>query len=838
MKTIKETAIFPALIVGMALLACSVTVEAQLQPDYEAVIQSARSGAYSQAINLLQTWAAPMPSVRRVNSDLAVILQWAGRDAEAFELAKKSGIPGLEPYALRSVAALARKLQDESWAVAAYSRLSEINPSDCDAKLGLALSLVDSRKSIQAGLVLDELESSCTPIAGAYLRDIAQARSYWAARRLDIRIPQELMALGWWSGKLDAARQSGDFSNGYEGEALREAILLASRNGSHQLARVWMDRGRGALSDDETAQVLSARAAQQIRWAVATPDDARAEWRLLLAGALVSLRQATALAKETGLRSAIASDSIAAFSELGDDVSLFEQVDSADAQGLQLLPHAEVAAADAFMRANKPQIAEVRLRVVLARLQGGGEFDQREVSASLFYALIDQGKFSEARQWIDQRASLVPSFSNRDLPGVQTEDDGFVRFQLARSGLLSSSLDGRAFNTARGLISNLRRDAPFNTDIRLNEAEWFQARGWLRAAAQATQLVLADKPDNTRALDIAARQALDRGDFYGFEANQQEIQRLDAHPQMQKRLQSAADRQTGYVFAGEAVRGIGEANDLSSGSSDREATLSLMSPIYQNHWRLKTRWRSSEAQFGNGAPKTRFFAAGARFYWPYFWAEVEAVRRIESSANSPSTGVRLSGQWQVADGVSASAALASRSEELPLRAQAVGETANSAQLSVDWRVLPQTYIGFGLNGFNATDGNRQRGTSFYADQAYTLADHWRANARFDVSRTSNTRDAVAYFSPRALDSFAFSGAIAQDLVTAGQTGWTHRLSASVGEVSQRGFEGGSSQSISYEHEWRLGSYRTLSAAIGQSRRPYDGVQSRRKTFLLRWSLAL
>ena len=79
---------------------------------------------------------------------------------------------------------------------------------------------------------------------------------------------------------------------------------------------------------------------------------------------------------------------------------------------------------------------------------------------------------------------------------------------------------------------------------------------------------------------------------------------------------------------------------------------------------------------------------------------------------------------------------------------------------------------------------------------------------------------------------------AQDLITAGQTGWTHRLGLSIGEVSQYGFKRGNSHSVSYEHEWRLSSYRTLSAAIGESSRPYDGVQSRRKSISLRWSLAL
>jgi biofilm PGA synthesis protein PgaA len=820
---------------AVSVLMGSFTASAAGLSEYNAIIESARAGAHAQAVTALQSWSSPEPSTKKVTSDLTVILRWAGRDAEALALAKKTGIAGLEAYALKSAAVAARNLQDAPWAVSAYAGLVEADPKDCDARLGLALSSTDAGQSDKASTVLETLEKDCTPAGGPYSQSIAQARSYWAARQVNTGQPQELLALGWWTERLGRDGLAPPWPAGYQTQALREAALLASRNGAHQLARRWLQGGEAALTGEDTARILSAQAAQQIRWAKATPDDARADWQALLVNALDNLKLAKALTTDQVLLSLMTSDTIAALSERGDGLQTLKEVELADAAGFKLLPYAEVAAADALMRDNRPHAAEIRLRAALQRLQGTNEFDQRELSISLFYALVDQGKFAEAKRWMNERAALVPAFSNRDLPGVQAEDDAFVRFQLARASLLSSSLDGRGFNASRGMISNLLRDAPFNTDIRLNDAEWFQARGWPRAAGQATELVLADKPDNTRALDVAARQALDRGDFAGFKTYQREMQRLQAHPQMQERLQSAADRQTGAVFSGDVVRGVGQATDLISGSSDREAALMLMSPIYQNRWRLKTRWRSSDAQFGLDDPNVRFFAAGARFYWPYFWVEAEAVRRSEGKAQ---TGLRVAGQWQVVDGLSAYAAVASRAEELPLRGQAAGVSATSAQLSLDWRALPQTYLGFGLNGFNATDGNRQRGISAYADQAYTLADHWRANLRFDISRASNRRNDVAYFSPLESDSYALSAAVAQDLVTAGQTGWTHKLAVSAGEVAQQGFDRGGSYSVSYEHEWRLGSYRTLAAAIGESRRPYDGVQSRRKTISLRWSVAL
>ena len=834
----KKTGAWAPRAVGLTLLLCSLCAKAAGQAEYDAIIEVARSGEHERALIALQQWSAPFPSIRKINSDMTVILRWAGQDSQALALAKKAGASGLEPYALKSAAVAARNLQDPAWAVTAYALLADTDPKDCDARLGLALSLVDEGASARSGKVLDALEQDCTPIGSAYIRSIAQARSYWAARREDTRSPQDLLALGWWSEALGSTGQPTVLPAGYQSEAFREAILLASRNGAQHLVRRWSESGLADLNGNETARVLSAKAAQQIRWAIATSDDARASWRVLLDAALDGLKKAKLLTTDRSLLTAVTSDTVAALSELGDEKSTLKEVDAADAASLLLLPYAEVAAADALMRANQPRAAEIRLRAAFARLQGTSEFEQRDVSISLFYSLIDQGKLSEARRWIDERAALVPAFSNRDLPGVQVEDDGFVRFQLARSALLSSSLDGRAFDTSRLMVSNLLRTAPFNVDIRLNDAALYEARGWPRAASQATQLVLSDKPDNMRALDTAARQALDRGDFSAFESLQQEMRKLDAHPQIQERLKQAAELQTGFIFAGEALRATGEVTGPSGGSSDREAVLSLLSPILQNRWRIRTRWRSSEAQFGTAAPAARFFALGARFYWPYFWAELEAVRHAQSRAINLPLGLRAAGLWQIADGVSVSAVFAARSEELPLRGQLAGESANSAQLSMDWRALPQTYVGAGTNGFNATDSNRQRGINFYADQAYSLADHWRANLRFDISRTTNSRGDVAYFSPLALAAYAFSGSLAQDLMTAGQTGWAHKLSLSIGGVSQSNFERGSSQSVSYEHEWRIGSYRTLSAAVGESRRPYDGVQSRRKFLSLRWSLAL
>jgi biofilm PGA synthesis protein PgaA len=152
--------------------------------------------------------------------------------------------------------------------------------------------------------------------------------------------------------------------------------------------------------------------------------------------------------------------------------------------------------------------------------------------------------------------------------------------------------------------------------------------------------------------------------------------------------------------------------------------------------------------------------------------------------------------------------------------------------------LPQTYLGLSAGNVKSTDGNNRADLNVYADQSYSFGDSFRGNLRLDAGRSTNSQQDVAYYSPVQTNAYAITSGLSQALMTAGQLGWTHKLTLSLGQIAQLGYPTGASYSIGYEHELRLGTGRTVSAAIGQSRRPYDGVQDRRRTLSLRWNLAL
>jgi biofilm PGA synthesis protein PgaA len=819
----------------VGLVLCAAHFNSLAGPSYDAIIESAREGAYTQAIEQLLAWKASNPQDTRVDSDKVVILGWAGKDAEALMSAKTSGSAVLAPYALRSAAKSARNQQDHAWALEAYNSLYAKDPQDCDALLGIANSQIDLRKLGEAGQSLSLLEKNCIS-APRWPERVAQARTYWAATDKISGERSDIAALGWWSTQIqDSAQAGADYPVEYRNARMREAILIASRAGSQRLASTWLAQAGASFSSEDRAKVLVAMAGQQIRWAAKSANTERDKWRELLDGAIAALLQAKQLTKDPQLLSRITSDTIAAYAEQGDDTQTLRLMQEADGAGLPLLPQAELAVSDALMRRNQPRQAEQRLRRVLTNLQTANEFDKRDLNIAMFYALLDQGKLGQARALIESTSAQVRPIVNKGLPGVEIQDDAYIRFQLARAVLASSTQNLQEQNRSRALMSGLRNDAPFNTAIRLDEAETLQAQGKPRAAAQAIDLVLIDEPDNTRALEIVARNALDRNDFVGYASARYELEQQGAHPIALNRLQTNAQRQMGFVFSGDFTRGIGTSANTADGSADKEGSMTLLSPVFQDRWRLKARWRTNQAQFTAGQARANFAALGLRFYWPNVWAEAELTQRQTPSAPA---GVRLASVWQVADGFTLNASASTQSEDLPVRGQAAGVSARSAQLSLDWRALQQTYLGLSTGNVRSTDDNSRVDLNFYADQAYSFGDTFRGNVRLDAGRSTNSNQNVAYYSPLRTNAYSITSGLSQALVTAGQLGWTHKLSISAGQVAQQGYATGSSYGVSYEHEWRLGTGRVLSAVVGQTRRPYDGIQDRRRTLSLRWNLAL
>lgn len=260
------------LLACIVALVCATPVKGLASSSYDAIIASARTGAHSQAIEALRAWQTSYPQDKRVDSDLIVIMGWAGLDADALAVAKASGSNALEPYALRSAAKSTRNQQDPVWALEAYKLLLAKDPQDCDALLGTANSQVDLRAPDEAGSTLTQLEKTCADAQDWPLR-IAQARTYWSARQTNSNAPKDIAALAWWTVQMEPLQQDA-YAVAYRNARVREAVLVASRTGSHQLANTWLARAEATMSADERASLLAAVEAQRLNRQIRCAYDA------------------------------------------------------------------------------------------------------------------------------------------------------------------------------------------------------------------------------------------------------------------------------------------------------------------------------------------------------------------------------------------------------------------------------------------------------------------------------------------------------------------------------------------------------------------------------------
>jgi biofilm PGA synthesis protein PgaA len=843
---------FSALLISNATVLNVSSVFAQTaQAQYDTIIANARAGAHGLAIETLRAWRAQHPDDRKAISDLVVVFGWAGQDANALTTAREVGVSGLETYAVRSVAKSGRNIGEYRWAIDGYRFLLKSNPADCDALLGLAYSYTDARESANAEARLNQFDAECVAditeprLIGQRANESVAARTYWAQRQNTDGKSSDLSALSWWSAALKQVTQKkdnkplADANHLARSAQFREGVLLASAAGAYHLVNEWFPHAAAAMSENERASVLAAMAAQKIRWAANAPNGERMGWRTLLNDALSELDAASLLASDPVLKRTIVADTIIALAEFGDVEKILLTVNEADQSKMLLPPYAEVAVADALMRVNQPRRAAQRLQNVVAQQRAAGENVNRDVAITLFYALIDQGKFSAARDWIEISAKAIGPFAFRGLPGVEMEDDDYVRFQLARALLISPAKGSREFQRSYDELGRILNNGPFNVSVRLDQADWQSARGWPRAANESVALVLTDDPTNLRALEFRARLALDTGNMAQYRDAYDELNRLDAHPLVLRRVREAYDREMGYALSMGATHGRSSDAIADTGLADLEADVSLISAPLLQFLRMKARWRTNEATFGSRNQHADFFALGVRLYQPYWWTDIEATQRnrAENGSNAP-PGLRLKASWQMADAFTSSMVAALRSEDLPLRGQAEGTTARSLQLSLSWRALAQTYLGLSGARLLSTDNNARNETSAYVDHAESLSDQLIGTMRLDWDRSTNRLNNVAYFSPLRQESVGITTGLLHTLMRAGQHSWTHKLTLGLGRLAQEGFGVARTQSASYEQEWRFDAAKSIALSLGQSRRPYDGVESRRTTFSIRLNLGL
>lgn len=802
---------FAALLLAATLLCAARAAVGAPAPDdaFALAIAAARAGRFDEALPALAALAAAHPGEDRYRYDYAVVLGWAGRDADA--LAQGAGIERerAPAYVLDALGKSARNLGRSAEAVAILAVAVRRFPDRVESRIGLALALGESGEAEAAERALDAI-----PAARRDAPEVLVARAYLAAQRGD---PYAALALYERALERDPAHRA----------ALRGRILAAARVGAAERAVELAEAAPGLVSDAELAALRADRTAARIRWgaiaaaqgagparfaaldaALGESDALAARW-LAHGGALDRVERQLLCDRLVGLREAY---------RMAEATALYERLAAA---GVAVPAYARLAAAGAYLYREQPEAARDLYAGVLAE-----QPDHFAANLGLFYALVETEDHDGAAQRIDRLVAITPRKLAAHSPLTERPNP---EYQIARAAQSMAPAYADRLARAEAATAALVDAAPFSMPLRANAAAVADLRGWPRRADEALRWVLAAEPENgvVDAERVGPLLAL-----HEFRAAERAAAHGEAVAAEDKRVLLAADRWRVHnlreLFV-DATFGRSSGN-APTGTRDYALDAWLFSQPLGYDWRAFAHGYFAQARFEDGPFDWQRLGVGVEYRVRDLRLTGEVNGGVGDGGSRP--GVALTGQWWRDDHLSLSAGVQTQSNAIPLQARAAGVTGWSAGAAAAYRVSESRAFAGTADVLDFSDGNLRTvfGATWF--ERLVTGPKFKLDLTAGLFASANSREDAPYFNPQR--DLTPTLVLAGDWLTWRRydRSFRQRLSATLGAYWQDGFGTGAVSGVQYEHVWELDRRFYLRYGIGTLSRPYDGERERRDYVLV------
>ncbi len=771
---------FVLALLGVCLALPSLCAADSPDAEREAAVALARDGELEFAVGMLDALLRDHPDDRQIRGDLAVVLEWAGQDRRAVEVADPLDPAGTPEYVNRSVALALESLGNPG---RGFEHLRA-------AAHGTAASrLLKARLRAEAG----QASEAITDLEA--LLEVHPSAEAWA---LLSRIHRRG---GDYASALKAAEQA-RFMEPEDRAARRETVLATAGLEGSEAALELLEADPDALDADETFALRGDLAVHWIRRADAIEA--------------VPLRQATtdrALDELGRLLDDLPAGHPAVERTRRDRVVALRQrermEEAIEAYRTLLDEHGQApvwvteAAADAHLYLREPEEAADLYQQILER-----EPDRYNTRLALFYALIEAEEFSPALETIDRLAD-----DHADEPrGVDA----------ARQAAMARAWANR-LDEAQSRLEALARHHPENLHITRDLATVYRWRGWPHRALATLEPVVETAGD---AVAPRLAQASVLADLQRFRQAGALIEELkDEHPEnrhVQRQHEEWRDRTRWQVsMSGE----YGDSDGFREfGSRDRRLQARVAAPWIGASFQPWAVARYSDARFPEG--ETEYDRVGAGLSWRdrRRHAQVEVHRNRTGSAE---TGVTAGLDWHVGDHWSLATRYESFTEDVPLRARNQGIDGWKAEAAARWQAHESLGLRGGVSRLGISDGN-VRWTGLLGLEHYLQRRaHHLTRGSLDLYGSRASQTGGPYFNPRRDASAGYT--LEHDWVS-----WrrytrslTQRFVAGAGAYWQEGFATHAIGDLRYEHRWSLGRDWQLHYGVGVSSRVYDGDREQR-----------
>jgi biofilm PGA synthesis protein PgaA len=759
--------------------------------EREAAIESARSGEYESALEVLELLSTTYPDDASLLHDRITVLAWSEDDTAVVALAERLTPREVPRYVQLAVAKSARNLQRYDLAERWYDATLEADATDIDALTGRLMSAGDARDPATVHAFIDAVPAT---VRGD--TRIGLARAY-ALNAVD----EYLGALRAYDDVLAGAPDNADALRG-KIYALRSLLLPTQ---ALELAA----EHPGLLSESEIERLRADETAIQLRLGVRTPypDETVAE---ATERPLERIDEQLQSFETESARNTLKLDQIVAFADANQAEAAIEAFEQLPSSVRRDQPYVLVAVSGAYMEAHRP---EESLRLLDRAL----ELDPSNLEARFqkIYALLDLDRYDDALAIVQQLNAELPMVNRAAGSNVIKPNESRLRAE-SMAGIAEAYGDQLA--EAERRFNALLAEAPNNSEWRSELASVYRNRGWLERSLDEYRQVLTTDEELIAARLGQAHAQIDARDYESVDMTVKDLTATHGYDMSVQRLarrwQIHNDRE--LVITGSTGESSGPVAGTDSYSIDARG---YSSPLGY-HFRLFVATHDGYAAYAEGDARRRRIGTGVEYRSHRF----TATALVSDSRDDGNTGFaanlsyRHSDFWNFAFGVE------QNSDNVQLRAHRLGIEADRGFLTASFAPHELASISFGIDYADYSDGNVLE--TLFADGRRRIVNRPRSKLDATISlgfgRTETS--AVPYYSPTK-DRTA-------------RIGLEHRFrlyrrydrevgqifAVSAGEYAQQGFESGSIWSIRYGIDWTLSDRLSLGIEAQRHGQLFDGLR--------------
>ena len=765
-------------------------------------VQSARSGDYAVAIDILERLLERDPGNTDAFHDLLIVLGWAERDSKLMQLAERLDAETAPVEVVETLAKSLRNIGDFEQAIGWYELAISRAPGSLESHLGLAMTYADLGQRKQAlrvlgSVVVDDRNRSRVLLAKAYVfrgsGDFVQA----------IVAYDEILA-----------------NEPDHRSALRGKILAMQRLLLPVQALEIAYAHPGILTEDELGQLHTDWGAVQIRWANQTATGkSQAGYPLdKVLNQLAGTRRK--FARNVSVQQTTRFDRIAALQSrqrMSEAVSEFEQlVAGAD----ETPPYVLAAVAGAYLYLRQPEKAQ---ELLLRALQQ--EPDSFALNHDLFYVYVDLEQHRQAMDLAEKLRQSQPVW--RQVPGSRVFKSNPRRMQAEiTAGLSLAFADQLPQSQARfeGLLSK----APHNTDLRHELATVYRRRGWTDRALFEYRQVLSVEPELTAADVGYAHALLDRR---RYELADNKIGKLvvdTARRQDVMRLRQRWERHNEYKYNIDAS--YGDSSGVQFGSRQYRVDGYFFVKPVAYRWRPFIHTTDAFADFPEGDSTRRRIGAGLEYRGADWLGNLEL--NTDRGGGGGELGVSGSLEWVASDSWSLAALWETQSGIVPLRGHRVGVNADRIGLQLGYRASESRQFSISAEQQKLSDGNKRQSWLGQLSQRVVTRPVYKLDLNAEVFAAKGSAQNVVYFNPRRNSSVLVTAINEWRTYRRYEFAFTQQFNIGFGYHQQDSFGTGPIGSLHYLANLEVHAGLSLQFGVQRTRNVYDGEREYATFFTL------